>query len=314
MARRKNTNNVNENENIIASAVVNAVLEAKQEKENEKMENVAVENVEVKENENVFEKAMENAVNNENVAVENEVVPAETVETVETVEEIEENAGETKERKERAKINTTPFPVGEIVRDRLTCLLPAVIDSMQGVENAEELSKAKLFSIGHDIVIDLVNALQEKFEEYAPRSYKGKNPSNHWLLWENTRNASLEIKAELENDLMKLYSVVDEKVYELLNVEDYAVLHNAKYTIQNNVDCYVMLWENNLTAQLDAITKTGIVKIYVPEEFTVRKFNKELAKYGFTDTDDLNIDERKYPGINKTFKAIRNLVVYEKQE
>lgn len=298
MARRKNTNNVNENENIIASAVVDTVLEAKQEKENEKMENVAV-----KEN--------ENAVNNENVAVENEVAPAETVETV---EEIEENAGETKERKERAKINITPFPVGEIVRDRLTCLLPAVIDSMQGVENAEALSKAKLFSIGHDIVIDLVNALQEKFEEYAPRSYKGKNPSNHWLLWENTRAASLEIKAELENDLMKLYSVVDEKVYELLNVDNYAVLHNAKYTIQNNIDCYVMLWENNLTAQLDAITKAGITKIYVPEEFTVRKFNKELAKYGFTDVDDLNIDERKYPGINKTFKAINNLVVYEKQE
>lgn len=299
MARSKK-NNVVVNEEV-KNEVVNEVVEnevVNEVKENEKMENIEVVN------EVVTPAEVENEVVNE---VKNEV-ENEAAENVEA-EEIEE----VKERKERAKINTDPFPVGEIVRDRLSCLLPAIVSSMGEVENADELGKAKLFSIGHDIVIDLVNCLQAKFEEYAPRAYKGKNPSNHWLLWENTRKASLEIKAELENDLLKLYNVVDEKVYSLLTVEDYAVIHNAKFTIMNNIDCYVMVWENNLTAQLEVISKAGITKIYVPGEFTVRKFNKELEKYGFKDVSDLNIEERSYPGINKTFRAINDLVVYEKQ-
>ena len=157
MARAKK-NNVVVNEEV-KNEVVEVVEVVNEVKENEKMENIEIVN------EVVTPAEVENEAINEAI---NEVVN-EVVENVE-IEEVEE----VKERKERAKINTDPFPVGEIVRDRLSCLLPAIVSSMGEVENAKELGKAKLFSIGHDIVIDLVNCLQAKFEEYAPRAYKGK--------------------------------------------------------------------------------------------------------------------------------------------
>ena len=217
-----------------------------------------------------------------------------------------------KERKERAKINTTPFPVREIVRDRLACLLPAVVASMGEIENAQELASAKLYSLGHDIIIDLVNALQVKFEEYAPRAYKGKNPSNHWLLWENTRNASLDIKQDLERELIKLYTVTDEKVNTLIDSTDYYVSRNARYSIDNFLQHYVIFYDGNISVQVKEIIDASIDTVYV--RFMSPELMNLLMVNGFMCVGIEDIDAREYAGISKKYPAIKGMYKFKKMQ
>lgn len=225
----------------------------------------------------------------------------------------ENTDGEKKQRKERAKIDVTPFPVAEIVRDRLSVLLPAVKAELGDVENANELASAKLFSLGHDIVIDLVNALQVKFEEYAPRAYKGKNPSNHWLLWENTRAASREVKNDLERELVKLYAVTEKAVFSLLDSSDLYTRQNARASIDNFIPFYMIGNTGNITVQINELDKAGVKTVYLESNnFNNPAVIMALMSKGYMLKGVENIPRRKYPGISKIYLAIDGLYKFEK--
>lgn len=216
-------------------------------------------------------------------------------------------------KKERAKICPDALDVKTILEKHLSDLLPVVVQSMGDVENAEQLAKAKLYGAGCGIVNTITDIIENRFIAYAPRSYKGKNPSNHWLIWENTRKAVSEMQGVFEGDLAKLYNVTDENVYKLLENGIFAK-SEAERTIKNFMP-YMYVWNDVLLdekiKEIDgAGIKTVLVKIYRFDN--PQNYIKAFMSAGYMLAGFENVPAREYNGISKKFKAENDLYKFVK--
>lgn len=316
-------------ENVEVIETVTAVIE---EKEVQEMEiNETVENVEVVETVTAEEVApvtveevapVEAVETAENVVAGADVdTEAETQTQTETEADAEANADADEEteaeaepvKKERAKINTNPFPVAEIVRDRLAQFLPNIIAGLGDKENASELAEAKLYNAGLQIAVDLVDKLEIKFINYAPRSYEGKNPSAHWTLWKNTRADAKKEQDKYKSKLAKIYAVTDAVCYDLIDNENWAVSKNAKYSIDNFLPNYTVKESCNIKEQVKALSEMGVKTIdYVINYNNVSNtVLTELLTSGYMLAGIVSIEERAFEGFGK-FSAVSGVYRFTK--
>ena len=218
-----------------------------------------------------------------------------------------------KARKERAKINPDALPIADILKKHLESLVNAVKLELGDKENADELAHAKVYGAGLNIISDISNVIEGRFIAYAPRSYKGKNPSNHWLIWENTRKAIAGAQAETESKLAKLYNVTDENVYKLLETGFYTKT-DAQKTISeffpNLIITNNVLLDEKIKEIENAGVKTVLVRISAYENATA--YIKPFMSAGYMLAGFENVPEREYNGISKKFYAENNLYKFVK--